>query len=129
MTSFIFSTGDPIRHTQQTITVAYGPTSLDIEVDELLVPLTEALWRKGYRTVASCQDEHGKGKAWVGFETRQMAVAFRNETRQHGARLIQVTKRAFADALPDDPFRHGAVAVSFPTQNIDQITDLFKEKQ
>jgi len=48
----------------------------EAEIDKLLAPLILALWKKGIRTFASCQDEDGQGTVWMQFPTGVDAVAF-----------------------------------------------------
>ncbi len=48
----------------------------EAQVDVLLAPLILALWKKGIRTHASCQDEDRKGTVWIRFPSGIDALAF-----------------------------------------------------
>lgn len=118
-----FDSGDPVDHPQVTVDVALGPQTLTIKVDENLAELVKALWARGFRTVASCQNQHGGGLAWIGFENQSMAVRFAGMVPS--AQIVKMAAEARERADLADPFLHGAVAVTFPAALIDRVTRQF----
>ena len=48
------------RHPLQTVRVG----ELSAEIDEMLAPVVEALWRNGFETLTSCQDAGESNEDW-----------------------------------------------------------------
>src|SRR5438874_8568503 len=76
-------------------------------VDEELAPLLLALWRRGFRTISSCQHEAGTlqaweglniicGAAWIGFETRADAERFHEQVQ--GSVIVEPNAEDYAEA-------------------------------
>lgn len=98
------------------------------EVDELMAPLISALWKSGYTTQGSCQEQDGttwpgdtRGAAWVGFASKAEAERF-PRIAANGAIILA--------ADPDDPgpddealgYTVESGAVAFPTRRLDDVT-------
>ena len=86
-------------------TVRVGDRSADI--DEMLAPLVEALWRNGFQTFTSCQDAGESNADWVDLLPHMAAYvesrkgwAFIDLPMQDGLRFLT----AVAQAGPRDAF-------------------------
>jgi hypothetical protein len=109
------------------------------EVDEALAPLLVALWRRGYRTIGSCQaqedvhmpDAGGRvvSAAWIAFATPTEAARF---ARLTGGYLFQgpTRKELIADGKsPDEAaalmaeYPPGGPGVAFPSSEIQAAID------
>jgi hypothetical protein len=112
-----YVSGDPVEHEQ--VTVYLGVWR--VEVDILMRPLILALWARGYRTVSSCQEM--MGRSMIGFENMEQAVRFVREVPW--AEIMHPTAANFEHTPADDPFRHGAVAVTFPCVLLVTVTRQF----
>ena len=65
------------------------------EVDEGIAPLILALWRRGFRTISSCEHEPGTPCAWIGFPTLEEAERFQRMT---GVMIVVPEEQDFAGA-------------------------------
>jgi len=60
-----------------------------------LAPLILALWRRGFRTISSCEHEPGTPCAWIGFPTLEEAERFQRMT---GVMIVVPEEQDFAGA-------------------------------
>jgi hypothetical protein len=88
------------------------------EVDEGIADLVRELGEQGYRTVGSCEDQDGWGRAWVGFSSTYQAQRFAGLI--DGELMIPTdANRAEAAAEGDETYEGmDAVGVSFPAPAI-----------
>lgn len=64
-------------------------------MDEGIAPLVLALWRRGFRTISSCEHAPGTRVGWIGFKTRAEASRAARLTR---GELLVPTPEDFAGA-------------------------------
>jgi hypothetical protein len=84
------------------------------EVDEGIADLVRELGEQGYRTVGSCEDQDGWGRAWVGFSSTYQAQRFA-EVIDGDLMIPTDANRAEAAADGDETYEGmDAVGVSFP---------------
>lgn len=105
------------KHRQVRLTASDGRVA---DVDELMASLISALWKSGYTTQGSCQEEDGT-TAWIAFASKHEAEAFRS-IAGNGAVHLEINLDDFG---PDDEalgYTADTGAIAFPAKRIDDVT-------
>ena len=94
------------------------------KVDEGIAPLIVALWRRGFRTISSCEHQPGTPVAWVGFASLGDA---KKAARIIGGRLLVPKPEDYAQASAKSfeagYSRPGAAGVAIPCDGIREAAD------